>query len=186
MSGTAVPALSPAMDVGAAESPSDAPVRGAPPALKLVQPDTIGLAVPAAPDDVRRHIVMTALRLAEAAGGWDPVHVHAVAREAGVTMEELHRHFPDKDCITEGFFDLADAAMTADLPHDLRPVDGGRLAGRRAHAPPVAARAGAGGARGRLARVLAVNALNLRTQQPQRLRRGRRRSQGTNEGASGS
>lgn len=113
MSGTAVPALSPAMDVGAAESPSDAPVRGAPPALKLVQPDTIGLAVPAAPHDVRRHIVMTALRLAEAAGGWDPVHVHAVAREAGVTMEELLRHFPDKDRITEGFFDLADAAMTA-------------------------------------------------------------------------
>lgn len=61
----------------------------------------------------RRRIVLAALRLAHAAGGWDAVHVHAVAREAGVTMQELRRQFGDKDAIAEGLFDLADAAMTA-------------------------------------------------------------------------
>lgn len=64
-------------------------------------------------DLVRRRIVMTALRLAEAAGAWDPVHLHAIAGAAGVTLEELRRHFGDKDAITEGLFDIADAALLA-------------------------------------------------------------------------
>jgi len=64
-------------------------------------------------DLVRRRIVMTALRLAEEAGAWDPVHLHAIAGAAGVTLEELRRHFDDKDAITEGLFDIADAALLA-------------------------------------------------------------------------
>jgi ubiquinone biosynthesis protein COQ9 len=59
----------------------------------------------------RREIVETALRLARQAGGWDAVHVHAVAREAGLTLVGLQRHFRDKDAIAEGLFDLADEAM---------------------------------------------------------------------------
>jgi ubiquinone biosynthesis protein COQ9 len=62
-------------------------------------------------DAVRRSIVQAALRLAEQAGSWDAVHVHAVAREVGLSLEELRRHFGDKDAIAEGFFDIADAAL---------------------------------------------------------------------------
>jgi AcrR family transcriptional regulator len=66
-----------------------------------------------AADAVKRHIVHTALRVAEEAGGWDAVHVHIVAREAQLPLEEVRRHFGDKDAIAEGFFDFADAAMLA-------------------------------------------------------------------------
>lgn len=77
------------------------------------------------PDGMVRHrIVETALGIAEAAGSWDAVHVHAVAREAGITLEELARHFEGKDAMAEGYFDRADAALMivgqqpgwADLP----------------------------------------------------------------------
>lgn len=64
-------------------------------------------------DAVRRRIVHTALRMAEQAGSWDAVHVHAVARELGMGLDELRRYFADKDAIAEGFFDLADAALLA-------------------------------------------------------------------------
>lgn len=111
MSGTALPGLSPARDFGSAAAPSNPAPRGAAAALKLVPPAD---PAPLASDETTaRRIVVSALRLAQAPGGWDAVHVHAVARDAGVTMEELHRHFPDKDSIAEGFFDMADAAMTA-------------------------------------------------------------------------
>jgi ubiquinone biosynthesis protein COQ9 len=64
-----------------------------------------------APVDLKRHIVRTALRLAEEAGSWDAVHVHAVARAAGITLEELRRHFGEKDAIGDGYFDIADEAL---------------------------------------------------------------------------
>ena len=64
-------------------------------------------------DAVRRSIVHTALRLAEQAGSWDALHVHAVARELGMGLDELRRYFGDKDAIAEGFFDVADAALLA-------------------------------------------------------------------------
>jgi ubiquinone biosynthesis protein COQ9 len=64
-------------------------------------------------DMLKRSIVQTALKLGEDAGSWDAVHVHAVAREAGVTLEELRRYFGDKDAIAEGYFDIADAALLA-------------------------------------------------------------------------
>jgi ubiquinone biosynthesis protein COQ9 len=64
-------------------------------------------------DVVKRSIVQTALKLGEDAGSWDAVHVHAVAREAGITLEELRRYFGDKDAIAEAYFDIADAALLA-------------------------------------------------------------------------
>lgn len=64
-----------------------------------------------APPTVKRMIVQTALSLAEEAGSWDAVHVHAIARAAGISLEELRRHFGDKDAIAEGFFDIADEAL---------------------------------------------------------------------------
>lgn len=65
------------------------------------------------PDTVKRHIVAAALRVGAQVGSWDKVHVHEVAREAGVTLQELSHHFGDKDAIAEGFFDLADARVRA-------------------------------------------------------------------------
>lgn len=64
-------------------------------------------------DATRRRIVHTALRMAEQAGSWDAVHVHAVALELGMGLDELRRFFADKDAIAEGFFDMADAALLA-------------------------------------------------------------------------
>lgn len=64
-------------------------------------------------DAVRRSIVHTALRVGEQAGSWDRVHVHVVARELGMSLEDLRRYFGDKDAIAEGFFDIADAALLA-------------------------------------------------------------------------
>ena len=64
-------------------------------------------------DAIRRGIVHAALRLAEQAGSWDAVHVHAVAGELGIGLDEVRRHFGDKDAIAEGFFDIADAALLA-------------------------------------------------------------------------
>ena len=62
---------------------------------------------------MRRNIVRTALRLAEEAGGWDAVHVHLVAGELGISLEELAHYFGDKDSIAEGFLDIADRALLA-------------------------------------------------------------------------
>jgi AcrR family transcriptional regulator len=62
-------------------------------------------------DPVRSTIVQTALTLAERAGSWDAVHVHVVAREAGISLAALRRHFQDKDDIAEGWFDIADAEL---------------------------------------------------------------------------
>jgi AcrR family transcriptional regulator len=64
-------------------------------------------------DAVRRSIVHAALRLAEQAGSWDALHVHVVAREVGMSLEELRRYFGDKDAIAEGWFDFADTALLA-------------------------------------------------------------------------
>jgi ubiquinone biosynthesis protein COQ9 len=64
-----------------------------------------------APENLKRHIVQTALRLAHDAGTWDAVHVHAVARHGGIGLQELQRHFADKDAIAEGCFDIADEAL---------------------------------------------------------------------------
>ncbi len=64
-------------------------------------------------DPVRRTIVQTALALAERAGSWDAVHVHVVAREAGISLADLRRRFQDKDDIAEGWFDTADAELLA-------------------------------------------------------------------------
>jgi ubiquinone biosynthesis protein COQ9 len=64
-------------------------------------------------DAVKLQIVRTALRLGEEAGSWDAVHVHAVARELGISFNEFQRYFEDKDSIAEGFFDIADEALLA-------------------------------------------------------------------------
>src|SRR5438105_2922102 len=58
-------------------------------------------------------IIDTALRISEQSGSWDKVHMHDVARAAGLGIGELAELFPTKADIAEAFFDRADAAMFA-------------------------------------------------------------------------
>jgi AcrR family transcriptional regulator len=64
------------------------------------------------PNDARQAILDTALDLGDRLG-WDAVHLHEVARCAGVTLAEIRRHFEHKDALAEAWFDHADAALLA-------------------------------------------------------------------------
>lgn len=59
----------------------------------------------------KSHVIDAALRVAGQAGSWDAVHLHDVARAAGMSLADLTALFPTKDDIAEGWFDRADAAM---------------------------------------------------------------------------
>jgi ubiquinone biosynthesis protein COQ9 len=61
-------------------------------------------------------ILEVALQLAERRS-WDALHLYELASEMGVTLAEIQRHYPDKDALTEAWFDVADAAMLR-LPQD--------------------------------------------------------------------
>jgi ubiquinone biosynthesis protein COQ9 len=63
------------------------------------------------PLGTRRKIVRAALAIGARTGNWDAVRVHDVAREADISMEEMSRHFGDKDAIADACFDEADAAL---------------------------------------------------------------------------
>lgn len=62
------------------------------------------------PQLARSVIVEVALQLAERSS-WDRIHLYEVAREMGVSLADIHRHFPNKDALAEAWFDLADAAL---------------------------------------------------------------------------
>lgn len=61
---------------------------------------------------LRDRILDTALSLGEQAG-WDHVHLHEIAQAMGITLVDIHRHYPQKDAIAEAWFDRADAALLA-------------------------------------------------------------------------
>ncbi|HET8745544.1 MAG TPA: TetR family transcriptional regulator, partial [Ramlibacter sp.] len=58
----------------------------------------------------RSAILEVALQLAERSS-WDAIHLYEVAREMGIGLADIQRHFPNKDAIAEAWFDLADAAL---------------------------------------------------------------------------
>jgi AcrR family transcriptional regulator len=58
----------------------------------------------------RPRILAAALDLGEQRG-LHAVHLHDIAKTAGVTLVEIRRHFPDKDVLTEAWFDQADDAL---------------------------------------------------------------------------
>ncbi|MEJ8840067.1 TetR/AcrR family transcriptional regulator [Ramlibacter sp. AN1133] len=58
----------------------------------------------------RSAILEVALQLAERSS-WDAIHLFDVAREMGVGLADIQRHFPNKDSLTEAWFDVADAAL---------------------------------------------------------------------------
>lgn len=58
----------------------------------------------------RTAVLDTALRFAERSS-WDALHLYDVARELGVELAEIQRHYGDKDRLAEALFDRADAAL---------------------------------------------------------------------------
>lgn len=54
----------------------------------------------------------TALALAERQG-WEAVRLHAVAAAAGVTLDDIRRHYREKDALIDAWFDRADGAALA-------------------------------------------------------------------------
>jgi len=58
----------------------------------------------------RSAILEVALQLAERSS-WDAIHLFDVAHEMGVALADIQRHFPNKDALSEAWFDGADAAL---------------------------------------------------------------------------
>lgn len=57
-------------------------------------------------------ILDTALMLADEQG-WEAVRLHQVAAAAGITLDDIRRHFREKDELIDAWFDRADAALLA-------------------------------------------------------------------------
>jgi AcrR family transcriptional regulator len=51
--------------------------------------------------------------LAERRSSWEAVRLHEVATELGITLDEVRRHFREKEEVVEAWFDRADGAMLA-------------------------------------------------------------------------
>ena len=62
---------------------------------------------------VRDRIVDAALKLAETRS-WEAVRLHDVAAQLGITLDEVRRHFREKEEIVDAWFDRADSAMLQD------------------------------------------------------------------------
>jgi AcrR family transcriptional regulator len=69
----------------------------------------------------RERIVDAALALA-AQGGWEALRLHDLAAALGIGLDDVRRHFREKDELIDAWFDRADAAM-------LRLADSGALTG---------------------------------------------------------
>lgn len=62
---------------------------------------------------LQQRILETALQLAEARS-WEEVHLHSIADELGITLDQIRRHYPQKDDIAEAWFDRADHAVLSE------------------------------------------------------------------------
>lgn len=61
-------------------------------------------------DTLRERIVDAAIALAERRN-WESVRLHDVAAELGITLDDIRRHFREKEDLVDAWFDRADAAM---------------------------------------------------------------------------
>jgi len=68
-------------------------------------------------NELARHIVATALRLADERS-WEDIRLHEVAAAAGVSLEDIRHQFREKDALIDAWFDGADAAMLEDAALD--------------------------------------------------------------------
>lgn len=57
-------------------------------------------------------ILDIALTLAEERG-WEAVRLHRVAAAAGITLDDIRRHYSEKDALIDAWFDRADGAALA-------------------------------------------------------------------------
>jgi AcrR family transcriptional regulator len=55
-------------------------------------------------------ILDTALEQAEATS-WERLRLHAIAETLGITLDDIRRHYPQKDDLVEAWFDRADRAL---------------------------------------------------------------------------
>lgn len=60
--------------------------------------------------ELRERIVDAAVALGEK-DSWEAVRLHDVAGSLGVTLDEVHRHFREKEDVVDAWFDRADCAM---------------------------------------------------------------------------
>ena len=67
--------------------------------------------------DLADLILDKALELAEGAS-WEALRLHAVADALQITMDEIRRHYPQKDDLVEAWFDRADRAVLDQRPSD--------------------------------------------------------------------
>lgn len=58
-------------------------------------------------------IVDTAVELAEQGGSWEAVRLHQVAQVLSIGLDDIRRHFREKDELIDAFFDRADDAVLA-------------------------------------------------------------------------
>ena len=68
--------------------------------------------------EIPGHIVECALALA-AGTAWRRVTLADIAREAGLSLAQLHEHYPSKGAILEAYVDRVDRAMLAGIEPDL-------------------------------------------------------------------
>lgn len=61
-------------------------------------------------DDLRERIVDAALEIGERSS-WEAVRLHDVAEALGITLEDVRRHYREKEDLVDTWFDRADAAM---------------------------------------------------------------------------
>jgi len=59
---------------------------------------------------LRERIVDAALALAERRG-WEAVRLHDIAAELGIALDDIRKHFREKEEIVDAWFDRADQAM---------------------------------------------------------------------------
>jgi AcrR family transcriptional regulator len=75
-------------------------------------------------DELRERIVDAAVALAEE-DSWEAVRLHDVADRIGATLDDVRRHFREKEDVVDAWFDRADCAMLreSEAPgfHELTP-----------------------------------------------------------------
>lgn len=69
----------------------------------------------AAGDALAQAILDTALRLGEESG-WERLRLVDVALAMGVRLDDIRRHYPQKDDLVEAWFDRADRALLGTVP----------------------------------------------------------------------
>lgn len=66
-------------------------------------------------NNLAKQILESALDLAES-DSWENLHLHAIAENLGISLEQIRQYYPQKDDIVEAWFDRADQAVLTITP----------------------------------------------------------------------